>query len=258
MTGGSQKNNLNPRVSSGAKITHQPPCGWRLEIPAGDSQKYRLAQLDDYSLLPRHKFPWKPPLSLTFNARASSNDIPGTWGFGFWNDPFGISSGVKGGNRKFPALPNTAWFFMASPPNHLTIHDALPGQGNLVGVIKSPSFSGITLLPSFLLLPFVFVSPISRIIRKVASHLIMQDAKRFTINHETWHKYQIIWDIARVEFIIDDKPALRTCVTLTGPLGIVIWIDNQYASWTPDGRISMGTLQNSNPAWIEVQEIHCE
>ena len=42
----------------------------------------------------------------------------GTWGFGFWNDPFTLSLGMGGAARRTPCGPRAAvWFFHASPPN---------------------------------------------------------------------------------------------------------------------------------------------
>jgi hypothetical protein len=39
---------------------------------------------------------------------------------------------------RLPALPNTAWFFFASPPNYLSLRDDLPAQGALAAVFRSP------------------------------------------------------------------------------------------------------------------------
>jgi len=38
------------------------------------------------------------------------------------------------------------------------------------------------------------------------------------------------------------------------PLGLVIWIDNQYAAFTPDGKIGFGVLANDE-AWLEIKEL---
>jgi hypothetical protein len=37
-------------------------------------------------------------------------------------------------------------------------------------------------------------------------------------------------------------------------LGFIIWIDNQYAAFTPEGKISAGVLE-SGEEWLEVKEI---
>ena len=105
---------LRHSQSGGGQVIQVSADAWRLEIPAGRAGVYRLAQIDDYSGLPRSGFPWQPPLELSLEGRSSSaEDIPGTWGFGLWNDPFGLSLGLGGGTRRFPALPNCAWFFFA-------------------------------------------------------------------------------------------------------------------------------------------------
>ncbi len=250
--------NLNPRITAGAKISFLIADGWRLEIPAGDAGKYRLAQLDDYNVLPRSRFPWNPPITISLHVRASSNNIPGTWGFGFWNDPFSVSLGVKGGNRKLPTLPNAAWFFMASPPNYLSIQDHLPGQGNLAGIFQSPRLPGIMLAPALIGLPLLLIPAVSRLIRKCAGRIIKQDAKQFMCDQRDWHMYQFEWDISGVNFSVDDEMVFQCHLAPNGPLGMVIWIDNQYAAWTLDGKIGMGTLQNPEPAWIEIRDFCVE
>src|SRR5688500_7952228 len=100
---------LSPRVSPGASL--EPTSrGWRFEIPAGPAGVYRLAQLDDYSALPRGRFPLSAPASLDLRCRVCDSSLPGTWGFGFWNDPFAFSLGLQGTTPRLPALPNAAWF----------------------------------------------------------------------------------------------------------------------------------------------------
>src|SRR5262245_52387063 len=93
---------------------------YRLSIPAGPANKYRLSQLDDYTKTPRSKFPLSSPLTLNVSARVSSESIPGTWGFGLWNDPFGLSLGFGGNPFRLPALPNAVWFFGASDKSYLS------------------------------------------------------------------------------------------------------------------------------------------
>jgi hypothetical protein len=39
------------------------------------------------------------------------------------------------------------------------------------------------------------------------------------------------------------------------PLGAVIWIDNQYAAFTPEGKIGFGVLDNPEPAWLEIKDV---
>src|SRR5437879_6259384 len=94
---------LRPRTTPGADVETIAPGHWRLTMPAGPAGRYRLAQLDDYAGLRRAGFPWQPPLRLALRARVSAAGLPGTWGFGLWNDPFGIGVGLGGGARRLPA-----------------------------------------------------------------------------------------------------------------------------------------------------------
>src|SRR5258706_4492900 len=129
---------MKESATSGASVT-STENGWRLGIQNGDSLSYRDAQLDDYSRLPRHKFPHQT-LSLSLRAKASSSSIAGTWGFGLWNDPFGLSLGFGGNPFRLPALPNAIWFFSASKQNYLSFREDKPAQGFLAQTFRSPKF----------------------------------------------------------------------------------------------------------------------
>ncbi|MBN1536787.1 MAG: hypothetical protein JW908_08655 [Anaerolineales bacterium] len=246
---------LTPRTTPDAKVTPLHPCSWRLEIPDGEAGKYRLAQLDDYTNLPRKQLLWNPPVTISLEGRASSNHIPGTWGFGLWNDPFGVSFGVQGGSRKLPTLPNCAWFFRASPPNYLSIHDRAAGQGNLAAVFRSPHIPGMVLAPALIGFPLLFIPVISRMARKWAGSIIKQEAVDFPCDLREWHTYKIVWEACGVSFLVDSRMVFQTPLTPNTPLGMVIWVDNQYAFWRPDGKIGWGTLSNQEPAWIEIRNV---
>ncbi len=128
---------LKQSVTPGARVEMSAEAGWRLSIPAGPGGRYRLAELDDYRGLRRRSFPWNPPYQLSLRARASAGLIPGTWGFGVWNDPFGMGILSQAGGMRLPVLPNAAWFFFASPPNSLSLRDDLPAQGALAATYRS-------------------------------------------------------------------------------------------------------------------------
>ena len=232
---------------------------WRLEVPAGASGKYRLAQVDDYSGISRRNFPWRPPLTMSLRARASDETIPGTWGFGLWNDPFSLSLGLGGGTRRIPALPNAAWFFHASPPNYLSLRDDLPAQGFLAATFRSANLPGPLLALAAPGLPLMALPPAARLLRRVARRVIRQDAAQIDdLPHFAeieWHAYGINWLPDGVTFTVDGKPVLVTPVSPRGPLALVLWIDNQYAAFTPNGHLTYGSLKSPQPAWIELDEI---
>ncbi len=232
---------------------------WRLEVPAGESGNYRIAQVDDYSGLARSRFRWFPPLIFSLRARASAENLPGTWGFGLWNDPFSFSLGLRGAMRRFPAMPNTAWFFHASPPNYLSLRDDLPAQGFLAATFRATALPAPVLAALSPGLIFFTIPFTTRFLRRLARRLIRQDTFLIDGAHPyeftDWHAYQIQWGTDSVIFSIDGQVLMNSPVSPRGPLGLVLWIDNQYAALPPDGRLSFGTLPNPQPAWIDLSEI---
>ena len=257
-----QFNNLTPRCTPGASCGPAPDGGmggawrgaWRLEIPAGDAAHYRLAQLDDYSDQPRKKYPWQPPLRLALTARASAADIPGTWGLGVWNNPFGMAL-LQGGGLSLPALPNAAWFFFASAPNYLSLRDDLPAQGALAATFRAPRWPPAFLALGLPLAPLLLWGPTTQILRRLGRGVVRQDAVELRHDPCLQHHYAIDWAPGRVVFSIDRQVVLETPVAPAGPLGIVIWVDNQYAALPPAGRARFGTLAADAPAWIEIGDL---
>jgi hypothetical protein len=237
--------------------------GWRLGIQKGDALHYRDAQLDDYFRLPRHQFPHHS-LTLSLRARASSSSIPGTWGFGLWNDPFGMSLGFGGNPFRLPALPNAVWFFSASEQNYLSFTDDKPAHGFLAQTFRAPKFHP-WLIPAGLALPFS-----KKTARKILGKVIEEDSSQFyTANMQErapalqsqgvdvtqWHGYRFEWGPKRVLFYVDDAKVFESTVSPNLPLGLIIWIDNQYAAFTPEGKIGFGVLENTEPAWIEITNL---
>ena len=243
-----------PRTSSDASVTQGNGC-WRLEMPAGKSSVYRLAQLDDYGDRLRNKFPWSSPTSLSLRVRVSGNSIPGTWGFGFWNDPFSLFFGLGGMKRPLPVLPNAAWFFHASPANYLSLRVDKPVNGFLAATYSTPRIPSIFLVPGFFLAPLLLFQTLSRRIRTILKWIIKEDSTQIKIDVTQWNHYFLKWERNNVYFEINGQPILITRISPQGPLGLVIWIDNQFAAFTPSGKLSAGTLENQVPAWMEIDGI---
>jgi hypothetical protein len=243
---------LESRSTPGASVEALGPGHWRLSVPAGPAGRYRWAQLDDYLRLPRSRFLWRPPVRLTLRARASHPGVPGTWGFGFWNDPFNASLGLGGTARRLPALPNTAWFFQASPPNYLSLRDELPAQGFLTATFASPAIPAPLLALATPALPLLAWPPTAGMLRRLARRLVREDAARLALDAAAWHTYQLDWGASRVRFWVDGAARFEAAVAPRAPLGLVLWIDNQYAAFPPSGRLRIGTLANPEPAWLEL------
>jgi hypothetical protein len=237
---------IKTRATKNANI-EKTENGWRLGLQKGDSLSYRDAQLDDYSGLPRHKFPHRT-LSLSLRAKASSNSAAGTWGFGLWNDPFGLSLGFGGSPFRLPALPNALWFFSASPQNYLSFRNDKPAQGFLAQTFRSPKFHPL-LFAAGLALPFS-----RKTTRKLLSRVINEDGVALSVDMAQWHAYRLEWSPKRARFYVDDALAFESLVSPNPPLGVIIWIDNQYAAFTPEGKIAFGVLEGDDE-WLEVEDI---
>jgi len=246
---------LGIRETGGGIVTQTDAGHWRLSIQSGPAGRYRWAQLDDYHALPRSKLPWRPPFTLELRARVSALDLPGTWGFGLWNDPFSMSLGLGGAGRHIPALPNNAWFFHASPPNYLSLRDDLPAQGFFAGTFRSAHLPFPALALGAPILPFLFWPPAARRLRRMGRKLVNQDGARVAVDPREWHTYRIEWLVERMVFWVDDQAVLKTRVLPRAPLGLVIWIDNQFAAFPPSGQFGYGTLSTPEEAWLELGEI---
>jgi hypothetical protein len=316
---------LNPRHTPGARVEEvsRDSAHYRLSIPSGFADSYRLAQLDDYTKIPRGRFPHRTPLSLSLLARSSSDSIAGTWGFGLWNDPFGLSLGFGGNPFRLPALPNAAWFFGASEENYLSFKEPsrapekhrdysersdegtsrsideaqvtgttrasstssatnaplsappsgtsqreIPANGFLAQTFRAPKFHPLLILAG-LALPFS-----RKITRRLLGRVIEEDAvqlwspaasrrmqeqapalQSLSVDPTQWHRYRLEWREKRVSFEVDNMLVLESHVSPDPPLGFVIWIDNQYAAFTPEGKIGFGVLANPELAWLEIKEI---
>ena len=205
--------------------------------------------MDDYTRWPRRNFSTQPPSTLSLRARASSKSIPGTWGFGLWNDPFGLSFGFGGNSLSLPALPNAVWFFHASPQNHLSFRNDKPAQGFLAQAFGSPHLHPL-LLP--ISLTFLFSKTRAR---QLLVRIVAEDSAVVSADVTQWHDYRLEWGPNRSAFWVDEALVLDTPVSPRPPLGLVIWIDNQYAAFMPDGKLKWGLEKNLTEAWLEIENV---
>jgi hypothetical protein len=248
---------LRPFLIGGGGLQGQAG-GFRLVLPP-TPKGYADAQVDDYRGLPRSRFPWRPPLRLGLEARASHAAPLGTLGFGFWNDPFAASLGLGGGTRRLPAPPRALWFFYGSPPNQLAFRPGAAGQGWLAAALDSAALPGGLLLPlaggAFVLsrLPGIR-RPVVRAIRGAVRAWESGLAARL----DEWVRYGLEWESAEARFLVDGKQVLRVPAPPAGPLGLVIWIDNQFAALSLERGIRFGTLPTGEPQWLEIRRLSIE
>lgn len=250
---------LHTRITQDAHVEPEPHGGRRLRIPPGPKGRYRVAQLDDYRDAPRSAFRWDPPLRLHLRARVSDATVAGTWGFGFWNDPFSMSMGIEeGATRRLPALPDAAWFFYASPSNHLALWDTHPAQGLLAATFSSVNIPPPLLALGLPVLPLLLWPPSAGVLRRLGRTFIREDAARLDIDPTVWHHYALVWRPDGVRFFLDGQVCFETDVVPQAPLGLVLWIDNQYAAFRPGDRLRFGSLPTANAASLIISDVTIE
>ena len=216
------------------------------------SQEYTNAQIDDYQGRPRPQLPWRPPLTLSVRARFShpAGALSGTAGFGFWNDPF-LMTGAR-----LPALPRAIWFFYASPPSNMKLDLETPGHGWKAATIDAMRRPFLLLLPTApLAIPLMNIRQLYRALWPVGQRAIGVCEALVDVDMTAWHTYIIEWGTETAHFSVDGESILRCDTAPRGPLGFVMWLDNQYAVVTPWGRFGYGRLDAPGRQWMEVDEL---
>ena len=247
---------LYAREANGGRVICGENQEWQLELPLASGGRYTLAQLDDYMHSPRRKFPHQPPLRFEMDARLSGERLPGTWGFGFWNDPFSFGFGPAGISRALPVLPNAAWFFYGSEHNYLSLNEDQPANGFHAKVFRSPrlpSFLSIFALP---VLPFFLWTTAGKVIRRLSRKFVKEDGQSLSVRVEEWHTYRLDWGIDRVSFVIDGQEYFSTPMCPRGKMGLVIWVDNQFMRFGPDGKFKYGFTPSHAEHGLVFRNLH--
>lgn len=246
--------NLERREVNGGRVKGSFETGFELITPSIDG-KYVLAQLDDYMPLSRSHFPHQPPVRLQLEVYVSANDLPGTWGFGLWNDPFSLGFGMGGMTRALPVLPNAAWFFYGSSANFLSLREDLPASGFHAKVFHSPRFPGLVTLLALPIMPLVLIPTAARLMRRLARLLSREDACQITTPVTGWHRYELTWFDGEVSFYVDETDLFKSSLSPHGPLGLVIWMDNQYLRFDPSGKLAYGYEKIEDQQWLKIRKL---
>ncbi len=216
------------------------------------ASRYTDAQIDDYQGLARKDFLWQPPLTMTVRARFShpADKLSGTAGFGFWNDPFMMT-----GLRR-PALPRVIWFFYASPPSNMKLDLRTPGYGWKAATLDALRWPFLALLPTApLAIPLMNIGPLYRSLWPVGQRAIYVSEALAPVEMTDWHTYVIDWQQKTAHFTVDGQTVLKCNTPPRGPLGFVLWLDNQYMIATPWGRFQHGLLDAPGRQWLEVSYV---
>jgi hypothetical protein len=94
-----------------------------------------------------------------------------------------------------------------------------------------------------------------RKMRSKLNEIIQEDSAKLDLDVTQWNYYSLLWKPDSVEFFLNGKNVFSTDISPLGPLGLVIWLDNQFAAFNPSGEIKTGVLTSSTPAWMEINDL---
>lgn len=219
--------------------------GLRLVIDGAPEGVLSDAELNDLRGARRRDLPWRPPLRLEVEAVAShpAEQMRGTLGFGFWNDPFNPAQGTA-------AAPNAVWFFNTSPPANMPFAPGGAPHGWKAATLNGGTMpewlaaAGTTLLRAPGLGPLLY---------KVARHGAVRAAEAVLSSRlDERHVYRIDWRADHADFWVDGQHVLRAPSPPLAPLGFVAWVDNNCADETDTADLALRRLAVPQRQWLEI------
>lgn len=230
----------------------------RMGFETAKDDYYTDAQVDDYTMLPRSKYLWEPPLKMTVRAKFSLGGIAddgemlkGTAGFGFWNNPFSLNGDIR-------ALPEAIWFFYSSPPSDMKLVPAVPGWGwkaQSIHMVRPGFFMHV--IPTLASIAAGKVTGKTGLAERSVQRLAAAYESPIKNDMRQWHTYVLEWRKDGAYFSVDGKQILATKIVPRQPLGFVAWLDNQYAVATPQGVFKFGKL-TTGAQWLDIDSITIE
>jgi len=236
---------MNCVAQGSANVSQIAPGHWRLQVN-GTAQQYCNAQLDDYHHLPRRAFPWHPPVRLSLWAKLPVGH-QGTWGFGWWNAPYSPLTSAM------PARPASAWFFSNGKGNMAWTPQSHP-TGFKAATLETRTWQSLMIAPFTPLILLANRQP--RLYRWLWSRLIPHlglTESMVAIHDDDWHHYVIDWHVDSVTWTLDGTPIAHSPYAPRGPLGLCIWIDNQWLTATPDGQFDWGLVDTTGT--LEIRDV---
>jgi hypothetical protein len=193
-----------------------------------------LAQLDDYVYRSRADYAWRPPVRAEVRMRLSRTDKRGSAGFWFWNNAFPLWAEAA----DFRPL---TWmgFQHISPSSRMDFTGIDPRYR--ASVVRS-TWGGLLKM---------FGLP-------VAGRLQVVEVGLDTLADWTqWHTYAIEWETDQIRLFVDGNAVLQSPASIHGPLALVLWIDNNWA--TVSGRhFSVKSEAIETPQWLDIDYIRIE
>jgi hypothetical protein len=134
-----------------------------------------------------------------------------------------------------------------------------PGRGWKAATIDALRWPFFLLLPTApLAIPLMNVRALYRRLWPVAQRAIGVRETLVEAEMMDRHRYVIEWDVGQARFYVDEALVLDSDTSPRGPLGFVMWLDNQYAIVTPWGRFGYGLLDAPGRQWMAVDALTIE
>jgi len=71
----------------------------------------------------------------------------------------------------------------------------------------------------------------------------------------TWQRYEIAWSKEQASFMVDGRTVLESKNPPNGPLGLVLWIDNQWAAFSVARGLHFGIVPNAPEGLLEIRDL---
>ena len=186
--------------------------------------------------------------------RITTDKLQGTAGFGFWNAPFGDPS------ARVPALPQAVWFFYGGVGVDLPLAPAGAGRGWFASTLDAGRGRALAWAP---LAPLVVIGNRwpgfrRRVWPRVQRALGVSYRQLGEVALTDWHDYRLVWASGGCKFWVDGACVLETRQSPRGPLGLVIWVDNQVLSVQPTGGVRWGVVATEETQWLEIERLALE
>ncbi len=239
---------LAPFVAGTGVVEFDDQCG-RLTLPEASRHAYSDAQVQDYAGLARRDYPWRPPLHFSIEARFSSSSA---WHRGIWllEQPCFVAWPSGASSRSVVLLGVAA------------VHDGtragragtrLEGRDHRRHDSTRVSMVAVC---AHRAARYAAMRAYAAGYGPGCSTRCCSRLSRCSISTApTWHRYEIFWLRDRLLWGVDGQSVLETRSAPRGPLGLVIWNDNQWARVTPAGSFGAGLLDAATSQWLEYRDL---
>jgi hypothetical protein len=102
------------------------------------------------------------------------------------------------------------------------------------------------------------LGPLYRLLWPRIQRVLKVHEASLQVDMTDWHTYVIEWGVRATHLEVDGQTVLACRAPPRGPLGFVMWLDNQYLVATPWGRYRYGWLETPGRQWLEVDWLSIE